>query len=283
MGVGARAKKRGEDCFSVESTPPHTPRVGAPPPQNGPMPPACRLLAGPSAAAAQIVLAALSLAALAARRARERPRRPARVFAFDVAKQATSAAAAHAAGLGIAVAAAAGGGEAGARGERGAASECGWYLVAFALDTVVGTAAALALHRALVRAATRAAARPAAPPWVRSVAACGCYGDPPSARALAPQLAEWVACVLAGRALCGALVWAGLPWLVRCAAGVDGALAGAGPTGELFAVMLAGPLALNLAQALVQDGVLRRGKAGGGSGGGEGTGLLAGAGVGASA
>ena len=225
--------------------------------------PQCRLLAGPAGGAAQACLAGVAFAALAAKRAREPPpRRPPRVFAADAAKQAVGAAAAHGAGLMIALLAGAAGRR---KGGETVASECGWYLVAFALDTLSGAAIALAAHGAVVKAAIRSVAAGRASPAVRAVAACGEYGDPPSLARLAPQLAAWTACVVLGRAACGALVAVAFGALAVAAAGVDRILTPLGPSGELFAVMLAGPCLLNVAQILVQDAHLKaRGKMGGG-------------------
>lgn len=226
--------------------------------KNGlPMPPPtaaggrpCRLLAGPAAAAAQLALAALCVGALLLKRHRERPRRARRVWAADVSKQAVSAAAAHAAGLTIAVAAAT---------HTHAHSECGFYLIVFTIDTAVGSALALALHALAVRtaAATVAAGKASSTGAIGWIARCGAYGDPLLA-SLLPQLLEWTLCVLAARAACGGLAAAALPAVARAAAGVDRVLAPLGASGELFFVMLAGPVALNILQALVQDGVLKR-------------------------
>ena len=103
------------------------------------MPP-CRLLAGPAAAAAQLSLAGVVLAVLLWKRAREHPRRPLDVWGADVSKQVVGSAAAHAAGLAVALAAAAAQARAAPpSAARPVASECGWYAVAFTVDTAVGT------------------------------------------------------------------------------------------------------------------------------------------------
>ena len=234
----------------------------------------CRLLAGRSGRTAQLTLALAVLAVLVAKRAREHPRRPLGTWAADVGKQALGQAAAHGSGLLVSLLAAA----AGARGGGGsagttAASECGWYAVAFALDTALGTYLAIALHRACVRAARRAVAGSGAPPppplapapsaplpvsFAEAVSRCGDYGKPPSASLFIPQAVEWVGCVLAARAACGCLVALAHAPLARAAAGVDGAFSSAGPGVELAAVMVMGPLALNALQALLQDAVLAR-------------------------
>ena len=217
-------------------------------------PPPCRLLAGKAALLAQLALAAVCVAALLAKRAREPPpRRPPRVFAADVSKQALAAAAAHGVGLTIAVAA--------ASATAHASSECGFYLCVFVLDTALGSALSVALHTACVRAAAAAVAAGRAGRAVTSIARCGEYGDPllPS---LLPQLAEWTLCVLIARAVCACIAAVSLPALTVAAAGVDTVLAPLGPSGELFIVMLLGPITLNVIQALIQDAALKHRRGG---------------------
>ena len=248
----------------------------------------CRLLSGPAAALAQASLLAVVLATLLWKRAREHPRRPLDVWGADVAKQVLGSGAAHAAGMAVALLAAAAQAQqqappsasAPASAPGGAASECGWYAVAFAVDTALGTWLSVLLHRAAVRAAAERAARevaaaaaaaggvpvPAQPPrapspppsFMAAVARCGDYGTPPSAALFVPQAAEWVGCVLAARAACGALVALFHAPLSVAAACVDALFAAAGPNVELGVVMVTGPVALNAAQALVQDAVLSR-------------------------
>ena len=212
-----------------------------------------------------------------------------------------------------AAAAAAGGGGSGGSSpqqqRRQEPSECGWYLVLFSVDTVAGSALAILLHRAAVAAAARwlerakrserRAARlspppppatsppssslpkPEPPPLARfaaAVARCGDYGAPPRLDLFLPQLAEWTCSVVAARLCCGFAVWTWRKPLSAVAAGVDDAFSSSSrPSVELFSVMLVGPLLMNAAQALVQDGVLRAkrggsaaaaGRAGGGAGAG---------------
>ena len=106
--------------------------------------------------------------------------------------------------------------------------------MAFSFDTTLGLALTIGLHRAALAGARWYGARrggsagaahahsgadeagePAAPggsasaaatPWWQVLQACGSYGEPPSVRRWALQAAEWVACVVAARALCGTLV-----------------------------------------------------------------------------
>jgi len=269
----------------------------------------CKLLSGPGAAAAQLSLAAVVLAALLLRRTREHPRREQRVFLFDVSKQFVSSGAAHFSGLAFSVAAAAAAGAGTGSGsssgsssffpeqqqrrqQRREPSECGWYLVLFSVDTVIGSALAILLHRAAVAAAakvverettrrarlsppphsststsastTSTAAAPKPPPpalsrFAAAVLSCGHYGSPPSLDLFLPQLIEWTVAVVLARLCCGFSVLALRKPLSAVAAGVDGLFRylSPRPSLELFSVMLAGPLLMNAVQALVQDGVLR--------------------------
>ena len=76
-------------------------------------------------------------------------------------------------------------------------------------------------------------------------------GDPPSWQRWAVQMAEWVAATVIARAMCGVVVVGARRLLVGVARLLDGAFAGH-PTAELFSVMLAGPLAMNLIQVRYQ-------------------------------
>ena len=92
------------------------------------------------------------------------------------------------------------------------ASECAYYIVVFVLDTTLGVAASLVLHRTVcdvcaraVAVATQPAAEGAQPPCgglLRRVAPLlarsGDYGCPVSVRVWCAQAASWCACVLLG-------------------------------------------------------------------------------------
>lgn len=94
--------------------------------------------------------------------------------------------------------------------------------------------------------------------WTGAVAMCGQYGDPPSLRIFLPQMAEFVACVVAGRLVCGAAVFLGAVPLGFVARGVDALFVAAAPAGreedvaeaELWTVMVLGPLTMNVVQVL---------------------------------
>ncbi|PSC74764.1 GUCD1 isoform X2 [Micractinium conductrix] len=236
----------------------------------------CRLLAGPAALAAQLLLAVLAFASLAYKRRVERPQRPLNIWGLDVSKQAASMLAAHVCGMLIAMVAHS---SVNAEGT----SECSWYFWAFTFDTTIGLALTIGLHKAALRGAlwwgertarrqgdaaralaedgsegggSEGAASAAGGPWWKVLLDCGSYGDPPSYRRWGIQLAEWVTCVIAARALCGGLVVLLGPVLAHGAKGLDSLFAGH-PTGLLFFVMICCPLLMNVCQVLVQDLVLK--------------------------
>ncbi|KAI7837995.1 hypothetical protein COHA_008177 [Chlorella ohadii] len=235
----------------------------------------CRLLSGPAAWAAQVLLALLAVAALAYKRHVERPKRPLKVWGLDVSKQGVSMLAAHICGILIALIA--------HHSATAATSECSWYFMAFTFDTTLGLLFTILLHKAALAGAAwygrREAQRlgseelqPAMWPsssgdggssssnlgdrWFEVLQACGHYGDPPSYRRWGIQLAEWVACVVLARAMCGTIVVLLGSALVHVAQGLDRLFEGH-PTLLLYTVMVCCPLLMNLCQALIQDLVLK--------------------------
>ncbi len=144
---------------------------------------------------AQGLLFLLALGSLYYKRQTESPRRSLRVWSFDVSKQGLSSLCAHVSGLLWSHALAG-----------SDASECAYYFVVFTVDTTVGVAVALALHRRVVEVA-RLAETEAAPTtaaqlrrrrWATALARSGAYGEPPCARVWGAQLAAWCACVIVG-------------------------------------------------------------------------------------
>ena len=88
--------------------------------------------------------------------------------------------------------------------------------------------------------------------------ACNAAGDPPSWRRWAVQMLEWVTATVLARAVCGIVIVGLRRLLVSVARGLDGVFAGH-PTAELFSVMLACPLVMNLVQVrCAEQGRLRR-------------------------
>eukprot|EP00884_Botryococcus_braunii_P004807 jgi/Botrbrau1/14327/Bobra.0287s0019.1 len=209
----------------------------------------CKLLEGPAAASAQLLLALAAVAALLIKRQKEKPQRPMRVWGFDVTKQIVSSGAAHICGIIIAIIVA-------KEEKSNVVSQCAWYFVAYCFDTTIGVATAIALHWTVVTACRRKK-QMGAPSNIYSVLAdCGNYGNPPRWGRFALQLVEWTVCVILARVVCGGLVVGGQGVLVRVAAVLDQGFRGH-PVALLFFVMIMCPLFMNLFQALVQDAVLK--------------------------
>ncbi|KAL6769313.1 hypothetical protein ACKKBG_A30515 [Auxenochlorella protothecoides x Auxenochlorella symbiontica] len=215
----------------------------------------CHLLTGPVALAAQGLLALLAVGSLLLKRSYEKPQRPLSVWSLDVGKQGLGMLAAHASGVAAAILI--------AHTPNGhASSECSWYFFAFLADTTLGMALSLGLHMLIMRVASGEAGQGAVDTKTTLLGAlkvlvpCGDYGTPPRWERWAAQALEWVMCVVGARAACGSIIFACAPLLQRLAARLDAAFAGR-PSLELAAVMIVCPLAVNIAQVLVQDAVLR--------------------------
>mmetsp|Transcript_18058 Transcript_18058/g.39468 ORF Transcript_18058/g.39468 Transcript_18058/m.39468 type:complete len:300 (+) Transcript_18058:379-1278(+) len=231
----------------------------------------CELLSGSDGLFTQLFLAGTAFGSLVVKRQRERPRRPIKIWAFDVTKQGFAAAAAHLCGMMWAIIMASLTME--------NASECAWYFVVFFVDTTVGVVVALYLHRVVVRAVCKRFVTNDGEPresdpslkslpvyvrnWGFSLAQCGYYGDPPSLKVFMPQMIEWVLCVIAGRIACGAMVFISAGVLGHIARYIDNLFHALIPnnaeanSAELWAVMVCGPLTMNIIQVLVQDAFLK--------------------------
>lgn len=225
----------------------------------------CNLLGGPFALSLQVVLAVLAFSTLLLKRVRERPPLELSVWVLNVSKQVVSLTAAHAFAILASIVLST---------RFHAASECSWYLVIFSVDTIVGTALTVLIHRVVLRAvaAYLGAASPVSPlsqmgssasanNKIRRVceviSQCGYYGSPPSVTAWAWQAGEWTVCVLLARMACALLVaLLGPSLLAAIAAWVDGMFGGRIDL-QLAFVMILWPLSVNSAQALVQDAILR--------------------------
>lgn len=216
----------------------------------------CQLLAGPAAAAAQIVLLAVVLSSLAYKRYKEVPQRPWRVWLLDVSKQCCSSGAAHIFGMLWAMIASQ---------LSKTASECAWYFVVFTVDTTVGVACAVYLHKLVVWSAQRLSKSLPEGPAVtdclarlcQHVIQVGSYGEPISYTRWFYQLLVWVFATIVGRVVCGALVLLAAHQLQYISIFLDTLFEGH-PALLLFFVMVTCPLLMNLAQAWIQDHVLKR-------------------------
>lgn len=210
----------------------------------------CKLLEGPAAASAQILLATAAVGALIYKRHMEHPQRSLQVWGMDISKQVVSAAAAHLCGIFIAILASKSGAT--------RVSQCAWYFIAYSFDTTLGVAAAIGIHTLVVRlCTTRAELFPHIENhWCRCIAECGNYGNPPTFRRFLLQLVEWTGAVIMARIICGSVVITAKPVLLPLAKLLDRMFWGH-PVLLLYVVMIMCPLIMNVIQALVQDAVLK--------------------------
>eukprot|EP00873_Tetraselmis_striata_P040486 jgi/Tetstr1/460750/TSEL_005935.t1 len=194
----------------------------------------CRLLSGPAAISAQVVLLFMVLGSLLYKRQKEYPQRPINVFCLDISKQAFSSGAAHVCGMLIAIIAHFSTSD-------DSPSECAWYFVVFTADTSLGVALAIGLHNAMLRCARRwGDAGGKRSELAQAIAECGQYGSPVELWRWAAQMAVLLtARVLKYIALVLDIVFSGHPTLL------------------LFFVMVACPLGMNLIQAWIQDAFLK--------------------------
>jgi len=222
----------------------------------------CRLLGGAFANGLQLVLAVIAFSTLLLKRARERPPLELRIWVLNVGKQVVSLTVAHAFAVVASIFVST---------TLQAASECAWYAVIFSVDTVVGTALALILHKCALQAAQlyvhkQSSLSSRARSVCEMVVNCGSYGSPPSLVAWAWQALEWTLCVLLARFLCATVVaFLGPTLLAAIAEGIDQRFGGHQGL-QLVSVMILWPLLVNIAQVLLQDAVLRAKRLHGGNG-----------------
>lgn len=222
----------------------------------------CRLVAGWFAGGVQGLLAVVAFSTLLFRRTRERPPLEFHTWVLNVGKQVVSLTVAHAFAIIASIFF--------STRTPHAASECAWYAVIFSVDTVVGTALTLVLHACVIRAAQlyvlkQPGLSSRASMVCEMVANCGSYGSPPSLVVWAWQALEWTLCVLLARFLCATVVaWLEPTLLAELAEAIDRRFGGR-PGLQLLVVMILWPLAVNSAQVLLQDAVLRAKQLHGGS------------------
>ena len=203
----------------------------------------CRLLSGSDSLWMQFCLLWVAGGMLILKNVREGGR-PFNVFLKDVFKQGCGAFTGHVVGMTVAM-------------ELSIVThnenlQCGWYVVTFTVDTVLGTYLTFRLLRRAEAAARRLGAA--------DVAATGVY---PSVAACAKQTLLFMVLVAAARVLCGTVVLLSSPLLVLFVKALCGVFEGR-PTLFLACAMLLGPGCLNLVQYYVQDSFLqgtRRGEA----------------------
>jgi hypothetical protein len=187
-------------------------------------------------------------------RYKEIPQRPWNVWMLDVSKQGFSSLAAHLCSIVISII---------AHTTAPKASECAWYWIVFTTDTILGTAIAVALHNAIVALAQKMHAQNKACgkaqwsvrlwDWIRD---SGNYGNPVSYSKWGVQLTEWMLMNIISRVVCGFIIIPLSPLLQVISEAVDYSFRGH-PNVLLFSVMVAWPMLMNMAQAWVQDQVLK--------------------------
>ncbi|CAD7703251.1 unnamed protein product [Ostreobium quekettii] len=220
----------------------------------------CYLLRGVASYVAQVCLLVFVLLSLAYKRHCESPKRPVKVWALDVGKQAVSAGFSHLCNMAI------------AKYVAKSASPCAWYFLVFTIDTTLGVSLAVLIHRLFIHGAKRLQRRHrfqhlsdsdnsvgAFEHWWDSIAKCGNYGDPPSLITWSWQMAEWTLATIIARAFCAWLIVVTRGGGSQVARLLDHAFEGH-PDWELFFVMVMCPIGMNLAQAWIQDAVLKRRK-----------------------
>ena len=168
----------------------------------------CRLVKGPTAAAAQLTLAAMILGSLLYKRydqaaspqsrrlqlcvslrQRERPKRPFLIWMLDVSKQGISATTCHVINMTFALAAFH---NVSSDEESSAASECAWYFVQYNMDNALGLPLTILTHTSLIAWSRAYVQRPSFKcrreendddlTFLEIIANCGHYGTPPKAR-----------------------------------------------------------------------------------------------------
>lgn len=227
----------------------------------------CQLLEGTAGFLAQLLLFVFVLASLLYKRSLEFPKRGLRIWAMDVSKQGFSAGAGHLCNMVIAIIAS------NSITSR-QTSECSWYFVVYTIDTTLGVSLTVLLHNFILRGARYHQQNryeklgPNPTPggmwdhtvekrWFDHIAMCGNYGNPPSCRPWIWQMGEWTLVSVIARVVCGLLVVSfGHFGLVEAAAFLD-SLFGERQGLLLMFVMVMCPVLMNIAQAWVQDAILR--------------------------
>eukprot|EP01059_Diplonema_ambulator_P007392 TRINITY_DN16865_c0_g1_i1.p1 TRINITY_DN16865_c0_g1~~TRINITY_DN16865_c0_g1_i1.p1 ORF type:complete len:298 (+),score=74.97 TRINITY_DN16865_c0_g1_i1:49-942(+) len=197
----------------------------------------------------QMGLLVIAVSVLWLKRWKEVPRRPWKVFLMDAAKQGVSSGAAHMCGMVSTLILSH------ATAER---LECGWYIMAFTLDTTFGVYVAYRLLRLLEREALSRS-------WP-SLTSSGCYKSPtrdhdptadPDTTVWLKQLTTFTLIVILARMASITLLTSLLFPLDPVVVGVCGMFKGH-PKLFLVVVMVIGPGLLNIMQWWVQDNFLKK-------------------------
>jgi hypothetical protein len=230
----------------------------------------CHLLDDMFSKLLQAALGVLALTVLVYKRHVDPKPRPWIIWFLDSAKQATSSLVAHFSGMAIAYLIA---------GFTEDGNECGWYLVAYCVDTSLGVFLSLKLLGLTSKAAgalgwtsLQTTGLYYAYAEVDGLPAHGAEGAGPEPTVMygvwAKQAMQWCVCTFLARIVCGIF-----DYILRHPLGVLVQLVASPFRGRphlfLVFVMAACPLGLNAVQYWVQDSFLRYRDASGGSGSGD--------------
>ena len=199
----------------------------------------CSLLGGTFAMFVQFALAAAAIGTLVYKRHSEKPQRPWRVWFFDASKQAYAGFLQHLVNIAFGMWFA----------SSGAASECAWYAVNFAISVVCGVFLLWGAMRLYTRIVERFRLH-----YLRS----GEYGNPPSWKPWLAQLLVWGVLSAAEKGLTAVVVIIPLhPILDSFAAWIEQPLLPY-PALELLLVMVLAPILLNIAFFWLIDNIIMR-------------------------
>jgi len=199
----------------------------------------CSLLGGTFAILVQVGLMVSAIATLIYKRSAERPRRPWLVWFFDASKQGFAGVLQHLVNIGFGMLFA----------QKGAASECSWYIVSFTISVACGVVILWAVMRAYNWAVDR---------FHLTLLRSGEYGSPPTWKPWLAQLLIWGFLASAEKGVTAVLVIVPLhSHLDEFASWIEGPLI-AYPYLELVLVMVVAPVLLNAVFFWVIDNIIMR-------------------------
>mmetsp|Transcript_16434 Transcript_16434/g.24765 ORF Transcript_16434/g.24765 Transcript_16434/m.24765 type:complete len:250 (-) Transcript_16434:225-974(-) len=204
----------------------------------------CNLFANPLAIFVQGALGVAVFSLLIVKWRCERPRRQFYVWIFDALKQCIAAAVQHACNVAIAAIARSEGGE--------GDEECGWYIISFTIDAVLGTFLSLIMLKYVVEVTARKFN-------YRPLIESGDYGQPDNINVKwwGIQLGSWILINVLARGVCGTIIFflhnplhPFVAWMTRKFAGHSMLY--------LLLSMIGTPTLLNIIQLMIQDTVLMK-------------------------
>ncbi len=199
----------------------------------------CQLLGGEYSYIVQGVLLLVAVTSLLIRRYREHPKRRGDIWLLDISKQGLSSLMAHGIGMLVSI-------------SLSMISEekyqCGWYLVTYLVDTVLGVYLAYKLIKYVEAKAVKKS-------WT-SLKDTGFYGFPKvNYKVYLKQVLCWLGIVAFARIICYAFLLATFILLQFPVKGLTSLFDGH-PDSYLICVMVAGPVFLNSIQVYIQDRIL---------------------------